>query len=47
MGNFINDIAGKCSDWYQDNNLFVWVSVGLAIGAVLLFYYSVRCDHDE
>ena len=33
--------------WYQDNNLFVWVSAGLVIGAVLLFYYSVRCDHDE
>lgn len=47
MGNFINDIAGKCLNWYQKNNLFFWVSVFLAIGAVLLFYYSTRCDHEE
>lgn len=33
--------------WYQDNNLFFWVSVGLVVCAVWLFYYSARCDHDD
>lgn len=43
----IQDYLQSVNLWYQDNNLFVCVSVGLAIGAVLLFYYSTRCDHDE
>lgn len=43
----IQDFLQSVNLWYQDNNLFFWVSVGLVVGAVWLFYYSVRCDYEE
>lgn len=42
----IQDYLQALGMWYQNNNLFFWVSVGLVVGVVWLVYYSVRCDHE-
>lgn len=42
----IQDYLQSLNLWYQDNNLFFWVLLGLVLGVVWLFYYSVRCDHE-
>lgn len=41
----IQDYLQSLNLWYQDNNLFFWVSVFLVVGVVWL-YCSVRCDHE-